>query len=155
MPLDRLDLRILAALQARGDDGPAELSVAVGLSPSQCSRRLQALRRGGYIRAVRAQLDPAKLNLGISAYVMLTMTSTMPEAASAFRARLSAMDEVLECQLLTGAPDMIVKLATRDLASLNELLSRHILAAPEVATARTSIILQDVKSEAGLPLRFA
>lgn len=155
MALDSFDMRILAALQDAGDRGPAELAPLVGLSPSQVSRRLAALKAAGRVRAVRAVLDPAALGIGISAYVMLTMTSTDPAAAAEFRARIAAMDEVLECQMLTGSPDMILKVATRDLASLNDLLTRHLLAASEVATARTSIILQDVKSNGALPLRFA
>ena len=155
MPLDRFDLRILAALQEQGDLGPAEMSGRIHLSPSQCSRRMQQLRGAGYIRATRAVLDARALHIGISAYVMLTMTSHDPQAAADFRARICAMDEVLECQMLTGSPDMILKVATRDLASLNALLTGHLLAAPEVATARTSIILQNVKSTSSLPLHFA
>lgn len=155
MSLDRFDLRILAALQDHGDMGPGDISALVNLSPSQCSRRMQQLRASGHIRAVRAVLDAAQLGIGISAYVMLTMTSHDPQRAAQFRARLCEMAEVLECQLLTGSPDMILKVATRDLASLNDLLTRHLLAAPEVATARTSIILQDVKSTSSLPLTFA
>ena len=155
MPLDRFDLRILAALQDHGDMGPGDISALVNLSPSQCSRRMQQLRASGHIRAVRAVLDAAQLGIGISAYVMQTMTSHDPQRAAQFRARLCEMAEVLECQLLTGSPDMILKVATRDLASLNDLLTRHLLAAPEVATARTSIILQDVKSTSSLPLTFA
>lgn len=155
MALDRFDLRILAVLQEQGDMGPGDMSALVNLSPSQCSRRMQQLRASGHIRAVRAVLDDARLGIGISAYVMLTMTSHDPQSAAEFRQRLCAMDEVLECQLLTGSPDMILKVATRDLASLNDLLTRHLLAAPEVATARTSIILQNVKSTSSLPLAFA
>jgi len=155
MALDRFDLRILAVLQEQGDMGPGDMSALVNLSPSQCSRRMQQLRASGHIRAVRAVLDDARLGIGISAHVMLTMTSHDPQSAAEFRQRLCAMDEVLECQLLTGSPDMILKVATRDLASLNDLLTRHLLAAPEVATARTSIILQNVKSTSSLPLAFA
>jgi DNA-binding Lrp family transcriptional regulator len=155
MALDRFDLRILAVLQEQGDMGPGDMSALVNLSPSQCSRRMQQLRASGHIRAVRAVLDDARLGIGISAYVMLTMTSHDPQSAAEFRQRLCAMDEVLECQLLTGSPDMILKVATRDLASLNDLLTRHLLAAPEIATARTSIILQNVKSTSSLPLTFA
>jgi DNA-binding Lrp family transcriptional regulator len=155
MALDRFDLRILAVLQEQGDIGPGEISALVNLSPSQCSRRMQQLRASGHIRAVRAVLDDARLGIGISAYVLLTMTSHDPHSAAEFRQRLCAMDEVLECQLLTGSPDMILKVATRDLASLNDLLTRHLLAAPEIATARTSIILQNVKSTSSLPLAFA
>lgn len=153
--LDRFDLKILDLLQRHGDAGPADLSADVGLSPSQVSRRLAQLRKDGLVRGVHAVLDPAALHIGISAYVMLTMTSTDPQAAAQFRARIAGMDEVIECQMLTGSPDMILKVATRDLTTLNDLLSRHLLAAPEVATARTSIILQDVKSTSNLPLKFA
>jgi DNA-binding Lrp family transcriptional regulator len=155
MSLDRFDLHILRVLQDQGDIGPSEMSALVNLSTSQCSRRMQQLRKDGYIRAVRAVLDERLLHIGISAYVMLTMTSHDPQAAADFRARLCAMDEVQECQMLTGSPDMILKVATHDLASLNDLLTRHLLAAPEVATARTSIILRDVKSTSSLPLGFA
>jgi DNA-binding Lrp family transcriptional regulator len=151
--LDRFDLKILETWQVRGDIGPVEMSEIVALSASQCSRRMQQLRKDGYIRAFRAVLDPAKLGVGISAYVLLTMASHAPEAAEAFHARVRELDEVLECQKLTGAADVILKVATRDLASFNRLLSVHILGAPEVATARSSIILEDVKSTTALPLR--
>jgi DNA-binding Lrp family transcriptional regulator len=150
--LDRFDLKILETWQVRGDIGPVEMSEIVALSASQCSRRMQQLRKDGYIRAFRAVLDPAKLGVGISAYVLLTMASHAPEAAEAFHARVRELDEVLECQKLTGAADVILKVATRDLASFNRLLSVHILGAPEVATAQSSIILEDVKSTTALPL---
>lgn len=153
--LDAFDTRILAVLQERGDIGPVEMSALVPLSASQCSRRMQQLRKDGYIKAVRAVLDPEKLHIGIGAYVLLTMKSHDPDATAAFQARIRELDEVLEAQTLTGSPDMILKVATHDLASFNRLLTKHLLAAPEVATARSSIILNDAKSTTRLPLRFA
>ncbi|MBO9604212.1 MAG: Lrp/AsnC family transcriptional regulator, partial [Novosphingobium sp.] len=118
-------------------------------------RRMQQLRKDGYTRAVRMVLDPAKLGIGISAYILLTMKSHAPEAAEAFRKRVLELDEVLECQKLTGAADMILKIATHDLASFDYLLTKQLLGAPEVATAQSSIILEDSKSTTSLPLRFA
>lgn len=153
--LDQFDIRILAALQERGDMGPVELSELVALSPSQCSRRLGQLKKQGYITAIRAVLDAGLLSVGISAYVLLTMKSHAPEAAESFRTRILQLDEVLECQMLTGAADMILKVATCDLGSFNQLLTRKILGAPEVATAQSSIILEDFKSTSALPMRFA
>lgn len=152
--LDRFDLKILAVWQERGDIGPVDMAQQVHLSASQCSRRMQALRKGGYVTAFRAVLDPARLNVGIQAYVLLTMKSHAPDAAAAFRARVVELDEILECQSLTGAADMILKVATHDLASFNALLTQKILAAPEVGTAQSSIILDDVKSTTNLPLRY-
>jgi DNA-binding Lrp family transcriptional regulator len=153
--LSGLDVRILEIWQRRGDIGPVEMGQAINLSASQCSRRMQQLRQAGYIREVRAVLDGEKLGIGISAYVLVTMKSHAPEVAQAFKARMLQLDEVLECQKLTGEADMILKVVTRDLASFNRLLTRHILGAAEVATARSSIILEDVKSTTSLPLRLA
>ncbi len=98
-------------------------------------------------------LDPQSVGIGLMAYVLITMKSHSPDAADAFRARILALDEVLECQKLTGEADLILKVATHDLASFNQLLSQRILSAPEVATARSSIILEDVKSTTALPIR--
>lgn len=153
--LDSYDLKILAVLQEEGDTGPQDMSGRVNLSVSQCSRRMQALRKGGYISAVRAILDAEAIGVGLQAYVLVTMRSHAPDAANSFRERLLRLDEVLECQKLTGEADMILKVATRDLSSFNELLSRQLLSAPEVATARSSIILDDIKKTTSLPLRFA
>ncbi len=153
--LSNLDVRILEIWQRRGDIGPVEMGQEINLSASQCSRRMQQLRQAGYIRAVRAVLDGEKLGIGISAYVLVTMKSHAPDVAQAFKARMLQLDEVLECQKLTGEADMILKVVTRDLASFNRLLTRHILGAAEVATARSSIILEDVKSTTSLPLRLA
>jgi DNA-binding Lrp family transcriptional regulator len=153
--LDSYDVKILAAWQNRGDLGPVEMADIANLSPSQCSRRMQRLRKEGYARAVRAVLDPAKVGIGITAYVLLTMESHAPEAGEAFRKRVFELDEVLECQKLTGAADMILKVATRDLTTFNHLLTQQILGSPEVATAQSSIILEDTKSTTALPLRFA
>jgi len=151
--LDAYDLKILQTWQQRGEIGPVEMGEAIALSASQCSRRMAALKRDGHVRGFRAIIEPASVGIGLMAYVLITMKSHAPEAAEAFRARILALDEVLECQKLTGEADHILKVATRDLASFNQLLSRRILAAPEVATARSSIILEDVKSTTALPIR--
>lgn len=153
--LDSYDVRILAAWQDRGDLGPVDMAELINLSASQCSRRMQRLRKEGYARAVRVVLDPHKVGIGITAYVLLTMHSHAPEAAEAFRRRVLDLDEILECQKLTGAADVILKVATRDLSTFNHLLSHQILGSPEVATAQSSIILDDAKSTTSLPLRFA
>jgi len=153
--LDTYDLKILAVLQDAGDTGPQDMSALVNLSVSQCSRRMQALRKGGHIASVRAILDADAVGVGLQAFVLVTMRSHEPHAAESFRLRLLRLDEVLECQKLTGEADMILKVATHDLASFNALLSNELLSAPEVATARSSIILEDIKKTTSLPLRFA
>jgi len=152
--LDQFDIRILAVLQERGDIGPVELSETVPLSASQCSRRLSHLRQAGYIEVVRGVLSAERLNIGIQAYVMLTMKSHSPETTEAFRQRLRQLDEVLEAHRLTGTADIILKVATHNLASFNRLLTLQILGAPEVATSQSSIILEQIKNTTAFPLRF-
>lgn len=153
--LDSFDLRILAALQEQGDMGPLEMSQIVHLSASQCSRRMQALRKAGYIASIRAVVDPTKVAVGLQAYVLVTMKSHAPDAADAFRERLLRLDEVIQCQKLTGAFDMILKVATRDLQTFNQLLTHELLGCPEVANAQSSIILEDIKSTSSLTLKYA
>jgi Lrp/AsnC family leucine-responsive transcriptional regulator len=153
--LDSYDVKILSAWQERGDLGPVEMAELISLSSSQCSRRMQRLRKEGYTQAVRVVVDPAKVGIGITAYVLLTMASHSPEAGEAFRKRILELDEILECQKLTGAADMILKVATRDLSTFNRLLSHEILGSPEVSTAQSSIILENSKSTTSLPLRYA
>ncbi len=131
------------------------MSRQVHLSPSQCSRRMQQLRSAGYIARVAAVLDAPKMGVGVMAYVLITLRSHEPDWLERFEQRIAQMDEVLECQSLTGEADIILKVATRDLSSFNTLLTRELLTAPEVATARSSIILEDLKSTKRLPIRFA
>ena len=150
--MDSYDAKILALWQQRGDIGPVEMGEAIHLSASQCSRRMAALKRSGHVRGFHAVLEPAAVGIGIMAFVLLTMKSHSPEAAEAFRARIMGLPEVMECHKLTGEADLILKVATRDLASFNQLLSHCILAAPEVATARSSIILDEVKHTTALPI---
>jgi DNA-binding Lrp family transcriptional regulator len=152
--LDDYDRRILRAWQAQGDLGPVEMSAHIHLSPSQCSRRMQRLRRDGYVDGIRALLSAQRLNVGLAAYVLLVMRTHEPAALTAFNDRMAALDEVLTCDALTGEADMILKVATRDLASFNRLLSREILGIPQVASARSSIILESRKTTTALPLDF-
>lgn len=152
--LDRFDRRILEVWQSQGDIGPVEMSGHVHLSPSQCSRRMQQLRAAGYVARVAAVLDAGKLGIGVSAYVLVTLRSHEPDWLEKFHTRIAGLDEVLECQALTGEADIILKVATRDLASFNTLLTRELLTAPEVATARSSIVLDNLKSTTSLPIRF-
>ncbi|PNU03468.1 Lrp/AsnC family transcriptional regulator [Novosphingobium guangzhouense] len=153
--LDNFDLKILECWQERGDIGPVEMSELVHLSASQCSRRMQQLRIGGYVSRISAVLDREKLDIGVTAYIMVTLRSHEADWLAKFNRRIDALAEVLECQSLTGEADIILKVATRDLATFNRLLVNEILAAPEVATARSSIVLEDLKSTTALPTRYA
>jgi DNA-binding Lrp family transcriptional regulator len=99
-------------------------------------------------------IDPRKVSVGLEAYVLVTMKSHSSDAAESFRERLLHLDEVVECQKLTGASDMIIKVATRDLETFNQLLTQELLGSPEVASAQSSIILEEIKANSSVTLKY-
>ena len=101
-----------------------------------------------------ALLDETHLNIGVMAYVLTTLKSHAPEQTQLFQARIGALSEVVECHKMTGEADYILKVCTRNLESFNTLLTDHLLVAPEIATVRSSIVLDRIKSTSQLPLEF-
>ncbi|MXO66178.1 Lrp/AsnC ligand binding domain-containing protein [Altericroceibacterium endophyticum] len=153
MELDNYDCRILEQLQQSGDMGPVEMSEHVALSPSQCSRRMQQLRKAGLIRRVAAVLDAEKLGLSVSAYVLITLSSHDPEWLVEFHERIAGLEEVVQCQALTGEADILLKIVTSDLRAFNRVMSQDILQMRQIRTARSSIVLEDLKNTTQLPLK--
>lgn len=152
--LDSYDRCILAALQVRGDLGPAELSGLIKLSVSQCSRRLQRLKDEGYVTRVVALLNMRELGIGLVAYVQVWLKSHDSRSAHAFRERIDALPEVAECHAMAGEGDFLMKICTRDVDTFNALLANHILTAPDVGSARSSVVLRSLKSTTALPFSF-
>jgi DNA-binding Lrp family transcriptional regulator len=152
--LDNFDRRILNHLQKNGDLGPSDLSSLVYLSPSQCSRRLQRLKNENYIDRIVALLNPERLNLGVSAYVTVKLRSHARENEDRFRERVQSLSEVTSCEGMTGEADYMLKVFTRDLESYNRFLATKIHTAKEIDTARSSIILENLKSTTELSLDF-
>lgn len=152
--LDSFDRRILGHLQRRGDVGPGELSPLVHLSASQCSRRLQRLKDEKYIDRIVALLNPERLNLGILAHVMVKLRSHSHENEVRFRERVRILPEVVACQGITGDADYILSIRTHDLASYNQFLATKLHTAEEIETARSSIVLEEIKSTTELTLDF-
>lgn len=152
--LDGYDKRILAAIQRRGDIGPGELSEVVHLSMSQCSRRLQRLKAEGFVARTVALLSDAHLQIGVTVYIMASLTSHAPEHTRAFHDRIRSNPEISECHSLTGEFDYLLKVCTKDLTTFNDLL-KDLLVAPEIAHVRSSIVLESLKATTELPLNYA
>jgi Lrp/AsnC family leucine-responsive transcriptional regulator len=152
--LDSFDRRILYHLQQQGDLGPSELSVLIHLSSSQCSRRLQRLKNEKYIRSTVALLDPNMLNLNVSAYLSVRLRSHAHDDGERFRRLVQTLPEVTSCEGLTGDNDYILKVSSENLETYNRFLQTKIHTAPEIATARSSIILESIKSTTELTLDY-
>lgn len=152
--LDRFDRKILQHIQDEGDLGPSELSGRIHLSPSQCSRRLQRLRDEGFIERTAAILNPARLNLGISAYIAVRLRSQTPDAERIFRARVENLSEVVSCDYTTGEMDFMLRVYTKDLETYSEFLSTKLMIGEEIDVVRTSIIMKQLKKTTALSLDF-
>lgn len=153
--LDRFDVLILGIWQQWGDIGPQGMSEKVNLSASQCSRRMQRLRSEGYVKNISAVLDATKIEIGVHAYILLTLHSHSSECLERFRQKIMEMDEVLECQTLTGNSDVILKISTSDLRTFNVFLNHDLLSMDEVATAHSSIVLDNIKSTTNFTLKYS
>lgn len=150
--LDGFDLKILAALQEDGRLGNGELALRVNLSASQCSRRRIRLEEQGVVRGYRAELDPARLGLGVTVFVRVTLSAHSRDNSRRFARLVQDLDCVLEAHSLTGDSDYLLKMIVPDLKALSGVVNDALLPHESVASVRSSIVLDTLKSGAALPL---
>ena len=149
---DRTDLLLLAELQRAGRLTNAELAERVHLSPSACLRRVQRLEREGVIAGYRAELDPGRLGLGLTAFVRVQLARHDDAAIEAFSAGVNAWDEVIACHALTGDMDYLLHVVVRDLEHFSRFLLDRLLNQAGVADVNSSFVLRTVKAFRGMPL---
>lgn len=150
--LDRIDRRILAALQDNGRMSNQELAQAVHLSPAQSNRRHRRLESAGYIRRYEARLDAHRLGLGVTAFVHVSMERGQHKEVLKFQRTVGKMPEVLECYAVTGDFDYVCKVVARDLKGLSDFLLGSLAQLPGVNGVRSSICLNELKCTSALPL---
>lgn len=151
-PLDRTDVKILRALQADGRLTNAELAQRVNVSPATCHRRTQRLLDDGFIAGVRAQVSPGAVGLGALVMVGVVLDRSTPESFAAFEGAVTGMKEVLDCNLVAGDFDYLLKIRVRDMADFNKLHGERLIALPGVRQTRTFFVMKEVKENA--PLSF-
>jgi len=152
--MDDADIRILRALQDDGRLGNNELAEKVGLSASQCSRRRAALEEAGVIASYHADLSPEALGFDVLVFVHVTLATHSPDNAKRFVALVASLDEVQEAYSLTGESDYLVKLSVPTLKDLSRLLAEVFLPHESVAHVRSSIVLDRLKQNNRLPLKY-
>ena len=150
--LDRIDLVLLGILQREGRISNAELAERVSLSASACLRRVQRLEQEGVLAGYAAVIDPARVGLGLQAFVRVQLSHHDTDAIAAFTARINAWDEVVACHALTGDMDYLLHVAVQDLAHFSRFLLDHLLNASGVADVNSSFVLRTVKQSRALPL---
>ena len=150
--LDRTDLALLGILQREGRISNAELAERVSLSASACLRRVQRLEQAGVLAGYGALLDPARVGLGLQAFVRVQLSRHDAEAIAGFTARVNDWDEVIACHALTGDMDYLLHVAVQDLEHFSRFLLDHLLNATGVADVNSSFVLRTVKQARALPL---
>ena len=153
MILDRIDKSILVSLQRNGRVSNVKLAEAVGLSEAACLRRVRALERAGYITGYAARVNASKLGLGSNVFVEITLHQEQQRDLQAFEAAVVCVPEVMECYLLTGQYDYLLRVVVRDMEDFERIHRESITSLPGVSRVQTSFVLRAVKKEASLPIR--
>jgi Lrp/AsnC family transcriptional regulator, leucine-responsive regulatory protein len=150
--LDRTDRRILALLQAEGRISTVELSERIGLSATSTSERFKRLQREGVVKGFRAILDPRRLGLELLVFVEVSLDKTTPDAFQKFAEAVRRAPEVLECHMVAGGFDYLVKTRVADMGAYRRFLGEILLALPGVKETRTYAVMEEVKSDGVLPV---
>ncbi|MEQ6249172.1 Lrp/AsnC family transcriptional regulator [Sulfitobacter sp. HNIBRBA3233] len=152
MALDTIDRSILAALQRAGRMSNAELSEKVHLSPSACHRRVQRLETEGYIRDYVALLDSRKLGVPTTVFVEITLQGQADELLDAFEKSVARIPDVLECHLMAGSADYLLKVVAENTEDFARIHRQHLARLPGVQGMQSSFALRTVFRTTALPV---
>lgn len=150
--LDDADLRLLRAMQRDSRRSTAELAELVGLSQPVCWRRIQRLRENGYILREMAVLDREKLGFGAQVYAMVKLTTIGRANLSSFSEAIRAMPEVVECHVLMGAADFLLKIVTKDIHAYERFFFERLSSIEGIQDVNSCVALSEIKAATGVPL---
>ena len=153
MLIDRIDKLILRALQNDGRLSNVKLAEVAGLSEAACLRRVRRLEKDGYIIGYAARVNAAKLGLGGNVFVEITLHQEQQRDLQAFEAAVAGVPEVMECYLLTGQYDYLLRVVVKDLADFERIHRESITSLPGVSRVQTSFALRTVIKGTSLPIR--
>ena len=151
-PLDRIDLRILECLQADGRIANLKLAESVALSPTAVLARVQRLTREGYILGYEARLNPLKLGRGLMVFVEVLLDKTTPNIFEAFKAAVQVRAEIMECHMVAGGFDYLLKTRMADMTAYREFAGTVLWQLPGVRETRTYAVMEEVKNTTRLRL---
>ncbi len=152
MALDSVDLRILRELQQNGALSNADLARRVHLTPSPCLARVRALEAKGVIDRYVALANPAALGLGLNVFISISLRAQTKEALALFEQRIAEHDEVMECYLMTGESDYLIRVAVTDISALEKFILDQLTPIPGIEKIRSSFALKQVRYKTALPL---
>ena len=152
MNLDALDLKILQELQSDGGLANVELARRVQLSPSSCLNRVRALESNGVINRYVAIANPAALGLDLNVFISISLKTQSKAALAEFEQRISEHDEVMECYLMTGDSDYLIRVAVANIGALERFILEQLTPIPGIEKIRSGFALKQVRYKTALPL---
>ncbi len=150
--LDPIDRHILQELQTDGRITNVDLSTKVGISAPPCLRRVRALEEQGVIRGYHADIDPKALGYELTIFAMVGLSSQAEADLRAFEDRVKHLPQVLECHMLQGEVDFILKCVAHDFADFQDFLTRELTSAPNVSSVKTAPVIRQGKDQPGVPI---
>lgn len=150
--LDTIDRNILRTLQQDGQITNQELAARSGISPSACFDRLRKLREQGYVQDIVALLDPERLNRALLIFIEIHLDRTTNNVFEQFSKSMHSLPEVLECHMVAGGFDYLLKVRVADMAAYRRFLGNSLTTMPGVRETRTYAVLEVVKYTTALPI---
>jgi DNA-binding Lrp family transcriptional regulator len=150
--IDRIDLHILAELQADGRITNVELAQRTRITAPPCLRRVRALEKAGFIRGYHADLDPKALGYELTAFAFVGLSSQAEADLKAFEDQIRAWPLVRECFMLSGEVDFVLKCVARDLGEFQAFVTEKLTAVKNVASVKTALAIRPSKTEPGVPI---
>ncbi|QBY01083.1 Lrp/AsnC family transcriptional regulator [Rhodophyticola sp. CCM32] len=150
--MDKIDRRIIAHLQKDGRMPVIDLADRVGLTPTPCARRVARLEAEGIITGYSARVDQAKLGYPLTVFIFVELERQSHETLSGFERAVTRFDEVVECHLMTGTRDILLKVVTPDLTAFDRFLETQLVHIPGIRATRSSFSLRTMVQRDVLPL---
>lgn len=150
--MDALDGRILAALQRDGRQSVTDLAAAIGLSPTPCARRLAKLEADGVIEGYGARIDQTRIGFPVSVFIWVELDSQSKDAIDAFERAIRGFDRVMECHLMTGSRDILMRVVAADLSDFDRFLEEKLMRVPGIRSTRSSFALRTMIRRTVLPV---
>jgi len=150
--LDRTDLNILQELQQNAKISNVELARRVHLSPTPCLERVKRLEKNNYINGYRTELNPQKLSASLLSFVEIKLNHTSKDVFKEFKKAVKLLPEILECHLVSGDFDYLLKTRVADMVAYRELLGDTLLTLPGVSSSRSYMVMEEVKESGLIPI---
>lgn len=153
--LDRLDVSILQVLQNDGRISYVDLADKVGLSSTPCIERVKRLEKEGFIEGYFARLNPELMGFGMLVFVEISLSYQSPDAFQAFNQAVKQLPYILECHLVSGGADYLIKARINEMSEYRALLGDMLLTLPSVKNSKSYIVMEEVTETSALPIGTA